>query len=159
MLRKESGPLRPSLWAVRQHCTYRHLKWSVHDRNTFLIIKGSLKGKQSPEEHAIQQKTNPEPSSTDSCTACCIARADAREETSYKPNRHTVQSLASGFFSCQPCLMSSHNGWLLCRQQQRKRLKRSMSHTASNGNKQCQVSTAVPCMCQCALEPVLHFQK
>lgn len=125
----------------------------------FLIIKGNSKGKQWPGEHAIQQKPNPEPNSTDGYTACCNARADAREETSHKPNRQTIQSLASGFFSCQPCLMSSHNGWLLCRKQQRKRLKRSMCHTASIGNRQCQVSIAVSCVCQYALEPLLHFQK
>lgn len=145
------------------HRTARHkhtrLGRRVHEGNTFLIIKGNSKGKQWPEEHAIQRKTNPEPNSTDGYTACCSARADAREETSHKLSRHTIQSLASGFFSCQPCLMSSHNGWLLCRKQQRKRLKRSMCHTASTGNKQCQVSIAVSCTCQWALESLLHFQK
>ena len=150
------APLFSHQTALHKHT---HLGWSVHEKNTFLIIKGNSKGKQWPEEHAIQQKTNPEPNSTDGYTACCNARADAREETSHKPNRHTIQSLASGFFSCQPCLMSSHNGWLLCRKQQRKRLKRSMCHTASTGNKQCQVSIAVSCTCQRALEPLLHFQK
>lgn len=146
---------------LHQTSLHKHTRpgWSLQERNAFLIIKGNSKGKQWPGEHAIQQKPNPEPNSTDGYTACCNARADAREETSHKPNRQTIQSLASGFFSCQPCLMSSHNGWLLCRKQQRKRLKRSMCHTASTGNRQCQVSIAVSCTCQCALEPLLHFQK
>lgn len=146
---------------LHQRALHKHTRpgWSLQERYVFLIIKGNSKGKQWPGEHAIQQKPNPEPNSTDGYTACCNARADAREETSHKPNRQTIQSLASGFFSCQPCLMSSHNGWLLCRKQQRKRLKRSMCHTASIGNRQCQVSIAVSCTCQCALEPLLHFQK
>ena len=122
-------------------------------------MKGNSTGWLGLEEYDVQQKTNPKPSSKDSYTACCSARVDAKEGISHKPNRYTIQSLASGFFSCQSCLMSSHNDWLLCRKQQRKSLKMSMYNIASNGSRQCQVNIAVSCMCQCALEPFLHFQK
>lgn len=101
-------------------------------KGTFLIIKDNSKGKQWPNIHGSQQKPNPEPSSADRDTGCCKARADAREGTSHKPNRSLVQSLASGFFSCQPCLVSSHNVWRLCTKQQRTRLKGSMLCPASN---------------------------
>lgn len=105
------------------------------------------------------RRPNSKPSSKDSYTACCIVGVDAREGISHKPNRHTIQSLASGFLGCQSCLMSGHNDWLLCRKQQRKSLKMSMCHIASNGNRHCQVNIAVSYMCQCVLEPFSHFQK
>lgn len=128
-------------------------------KGTFLIIKDNSKGKQWPNTHGSQQKPNPEPSSADGDTGCYKARADAREGTSRKPNRSPVQSLASGFFSCQLCLTSSHNVWLLCTKQQRLRLKRSMLCPASNRPRQCQERAAVPCGCQCALEQLLYFLK
>lgn len=128
-------------------------------KDTFLIIKDNSKGKQWPNIHGSQQKPNPEPSSADGDTGCCKARADAREGTSHKPNRSPVQSLASGFFGCQPCLTSSHNAWLLCRKQQRMRLKRSMLRPASNRTRPCQEKAAVPRGCQCALERLFYFLK
>lgn len=128
-------------------------------KGTFLIIKDNAEGKQWPNIHGNQQKPNSEPISAEGDTGCCKARADAREGTNHKLNRSPVQSLASGFFSCQPCLASSHNVWLLCRKQQRMRLKRSMLCPASNWMRQCQEKTAVPCGCQCALERLFYFLK
>lgn len=128
-------------------------------KGTFLIIKDNSKGKQWLNIHGCQQKPNAEPSSADGDTGCCKARADAREGTSHKPNRSPVQSLASGSFSCQPCLVSSHNVWLLCRKQQRMRLKGSMLCPASKRTKQCQEKAAVPHECQCALEWLFYFLK
>lgn len=128
-------------------------------KGTFLIIKDNSKEKQWPNIHGSQQKPNPEPSSADGDTGCCKARADAREGTSHKTNRSPIQSLASGFFSCQPCLASSHNVWLLCRKQQRTRLKGSMLCPASNRTRQCQEKDAVPHGCQCALERLLYYLK
>lgn len=55
--------------------------------------------------------------------------------------------------------MSSHNVWLLCRKQQRMRLKRSMLCPASNRMRRCQEKAAVPRGCQCALERFFYFLK